>query len=117
MDRRRAGYAPAMDDEYMFEAAGAIGAVLEERAEGPVLRYYFADESVAPPAAIEGFRVRESPDVAPDMVGDAIADVVELRLSRHASVKRMDDEAGDGVMRMWALSDKEATPGLDAPMI
>lgn len=111
------GYAGAMDDEWMFEALGAIGAQLEERAGGlPVLVYRFPPEQPAAGPAAEGFSVGESRDVEPGMSAADIADVVERRLSRHFTVERVNDAPVEGAIRVWALSERSASPGLDQPM-
>lgn len=115
--RCRLGMADGMDDEWMFEALGAIGAQLEERDGGPpVLVYRFPPEQPAAGPADEGFPVDESPDVEPGMAAADIADVVERRLSRHFTVERVDDAPVEGAVRVWALSERSASPGLDQPM-
>lgn len=111
------GHAPhvTVGDDWLFVELGAIGAVLEPRGEELVLTYRFPPDFPAPPAAVEGFPVSESPDVRPAMTADEVADVVEARLARHQTVKRLDDPAVPGAVRAWALSERSASPGLDQP--
>jgi hypothetical protein len=106
-----------MEDEWMFEGLGAIGALLEQ---GPsselVLVYRFPPDMPKPELAADGFPVRESSDVTSDMSVEEIADVVESRMSRHYTVKRVDTAPISGVVREWVLSERSASPGLDQPM-
>ena len=99
----------------MFVELGAIGAVLEHRDGQFALAYRFPADFPAPEPAVDGFPVRESPDVAPGMTAEEVADVVESRLARHQTVKRLDGPYGAGVIRAWALSERSASPGLDQP--
>lgn len=41
---------------------------------------------------------------------EEIADVVERRLSRHFDVKRVADAEGLGPVRVWALTERSASP-------
>lgn len=101
----------------MFQVFGAIGAQLERRPNGELaLVYRFRPDAAAPPPATEGMPVRESPDVGEEMGPPEVADVVERRLSRHFTVKRIEDHPIDGVVREWTLSERSASPGLDQPM-
>lgn len=101
----------------MFQVFGAIGAQLERRPSGELaLVYRFGHDGGAPPAATEGMPVGESPDVSAQMAPGEAADVVERRLSRHFTVKRIEHHPIDGVVREWTLSERSASPGLDQPM-
>jgi len=106
-----------MEDEWMFQVLGAIGAQLERRPSGELaLVYRFGPDGGPPLAAAEGMPVGESPDVRAEMTPPDVADVVERRLSRHFTVKRVETHPIDGVVREWTLSERSASPGLDQPM-
>ncbi len=107
-----------MDDEWIFQSLGAIGATLsrDSSAEaGGALTLSFAF------ASGEAGRIHPSdarPVASPDVDGlgdEEAADVVEQRLSRHFSVKRMHDRTRPGLVRAWALSERTASPGFDQP--
>jgi len=100
----------------MFEVLGAVGAWLEERPPGTLRLFYRVPPDMSlPPVAAEGIPVEESPDIGPGMTAVDAADVVELRLSRHYAVKRIEDRPMSGVIAEWALSERSASPGLDQP--
>ncbi len=107
-----------MDDEWIFQSLGAIGATLT-RDPSPDARDALSLSFEFPPG--EAGRIHpsvarpvESPDV--DGLGDEeAADVVEQRLSRHFSVKRMHGRSRPGLVREWALSERSASPGFDQP--
>ena len=105
-----------MDDEWMFEVLGAVGARLERGAgDELLLRYVFPADVPTSPAA-DGFPVEQSADVVVGAPVEEIADVVERRLSRHFDVKRVTDTEGSGLVRSWALTERSASPGLDQPV-
>jgi hypothetical protein len=111
------GYESGVEDEWMFEAFGAIGAALEQRPGTELLLVYrFPPDMPAPEPAARGFPVGESSDVTSDMAAEEVADVVESRMSRHYTVKRVDTAPISGVVREWVLSERSASPGLDQPM-
>jgi hypothetical protein len=111
-----------MDDEWMFEMPGAIGARLEKDPASPagggegshVLVFKLVPTDATAPAAEFGEDITRSQDLPAGLTNEEAADTIEQRLSRHFDVKRIQDPRENCVCE-WALSERSASPGLIQP--